>query len=42
MSKKTYRTPTLTVHGDVKKITLSGHVKNADLPGGADGTAFSP
>jgi hypothetical protein len=42
MSKKTYRKPTLTVHGDVKKITLAGAVKNADVPGGTDGSAFSP
>jgi len=42
MSKKTYKAPKLTVHGDVKTITLAGKRPNADAPGGDDGTAFSP
>jgi hypothetical protein len=40
--KKVYATPQLTVHGNLEKITLAGNLPNADVPQGADGTAFSP
>lgn len=40
--KKPYTTPRLTVHGDVEKITLQGSEANADVIGGAGGSAFPP
>jgi hypothetical protein len=42
VEKKNYEEPVLTVYGDVEAITQNGHQPNADVPGGADGTAFSP
>lgn len=40
--KKPYTKPQLITHGDVEKLTLAGRQANADVPGGANGTAFSP
>lgn len=40
--KKPYTTPRLTVHGDVEKITLQGSEANADVIGGAGGSAYAP
>ena len=41
-TKKTYNTPELTIHGDVEEITLAANVTNADVPRGANGTAYPP
>lgn len=40
--KKPYTSPGLTVYGDVKTITLSGWVLNADAPSGNNNTAYPP
>lgn len=40
--KKPYVEPTVTVYGDVEEITQNGNQVNADVPGGANNTAFSP
>jgi hypothetical protein len=42
MEKQEWATPTLTIHGDVEKLTLNGGQPNADLPHGPDNTAYSP
>lgn len=42
MDKKLYVEPRLVVYGDVEEITQNGHQPNADVPGGNDGTAYSP
>ena len=42
MQKQTYTAPELTVHGDVEAITQLGSQPNADLPAGANNTAYTP
>ena len=41
-TKKAYNPPELTVHGDVEEITLAASALNADVPRGANGTAYPP
>jgi hypothetical protein len=37
-----YERPRVTDYGTLIDMTRAGNFPNADVPGGADGTAFSP
>ncbi len=39
-NKKEYKTPVLTVHGNVEEITLASSFPNSDVAAGTAGTAF--
>lgn len=42
MEKETYSTPEFVDYGAITELTKQGGVPNADVPQGADGTAYSP